>query len=84
MDKIELESRYNDILTELEFIEEDRGIVTTNGTYVRVITRDEDTLGKAIVSIDFEGGPQISVGSIVGKTKQVKAIKPAWIIEFEK
>ena len=84
MDKIELKSRYDDILTELEFIEEDRGIITTNGSYVRVTTKAGDTSGKYIVAIDFEGGPEISVGSIVGKTKQVKAIKPAYIIEFEK
>ena len=31
MKKIDLSSRYNDILTKLEFISENRGIITTKG-----------------------------------------------------
>lgn len=68
MEKIELSSRYNDILTELEFISEHRGIITTNGEFIR--------------TIDYEGGPMISVGDILEGHK-VKRIRNVQLIEFE-
>ena len=85
MKKIDLSSRYNDILTELEFISEHRGIITTNGEFIRTILKNESersTSDDIISAIDYEGGPMISVGDILEGHK-VKRIKNVQLIEFE-
>ena len=85
MKKIDLGSRYNNILTELEFISKNRGIITTNGGFIRVILKNENeriTSDDTISAIDYEGGPMISVGSIL-KGRKVKRIRNAQLIEFE-
>ena len=85
MKKIDLSSRYNDILTELEFISEHRGIITTNGEFIRTILKKESeriTSDDTISAIDYEGGPMISVGSILEGHK-VKRIRHVQLIEFE-
>lgn len=85
MKKIELSSRYNDVLTELEFIPENRGIITTNGEFIRTILKDErerTTPNDKILAIDYEGGPMISVGTIIEGHK-VKNIRNVQLIEFE-
>lgn len=79
MEKLELSSRYNDVLTELELIDNSRGIVTTNGLYTRVGLDAEE---KSIALIDFEGGPMINIGSSI-KGKKVKSIRSVYLIEFE-
>lgn len=86
MKKIDLSSRYNDILTELEFISDNRGIITTNGEFIRVVLKNENeqiTPDDKISAVDYEGGPMISVGSILEGHK-VKSIRNAQLIEFEK
>lgn len=86
MKKIDLSSRYNDILTELEFISDNRGIITTNGEFIRVVLKNENeqiTPDDKISAVDYEGGPMISVGSILEGHK-VKRIRNAQLIEFEK
>ena len=86
MKKIDLSSRYNDILTELEFISEHRGIITTNGEFIRTILKKESeriTSDDTISAIDYEGGPMISVGDILEGHK-VKRIRNVQLIEFEK
>ena len=86
MKKIDLSSRYNDVLTELEFISENRGIITTNGEFIRVVLKNENeqiTSDDKISAVDYEGGPMISVGSILEGYK-VKSIRNAQLIEFEK
>lgn len=86
MKKIDLSSRYNDALTELEFISDNRGIITTNGEFIRVVLKNENeqiTPDDKISAIDYEGGPMISVGSILEGHK-VKSIRNAQLIEFEK
>lgn len=85
MEKIDLSSRYNDILTELEFISEHRGIITTNGEFIRTILKKESeriTPDDTISAIDYEGGPMISVGDIL-EGYRVKRIRNVQLIEFE-
>lgn len=85
MKKIDLSSRYNDVLTELEFIPENRSIITTNGEFIRTILKDErerSTSSDKILAIDYEGGPMISVGTIIEGHK-VKNIRNVQLIEFE-
>ena len=85
MEKIDLSSRYNDILTELEFISKNRGIITTNGEFIRTILKsknEQSTPDDTIQAIDYEGGPMISVGNILAGHK-VKRIRNVQLIEFE-
>ena len=85
MQRINLQSRYKDVLTELEFISENRGIITTNGEFIRPLLKNANeriTPDDAISAIDYEGGPMISVGSILEghKVKRIRNVQP---IEFE-
>ena len=85
MEKIDLSSRYNDVLTELEFISENRGIITTNGEFIRTILKNESERvnpDDSIFDIDYEGGTMISVGSIL-EGRKVKRIRNVQLIEFE-
>ena len=85
MEKVDLSSRYNDVLTELEFISNNRGIITTNGEFIRTILKNKSgqtTPDDAIQAIDYEGGPFISVGNILAGHK-VKRIRNVQLIEFE-
>ena len=85
MKKIDLSSRYNDVLTEIEFISENRGIITTNGEFIRTILKNESeriTPDDMISAVDYEGGPMISVGTIIEGHK-VKSIRNIQLIEFE-
>ena len=85
MKKIDLDSRYNDILTELEFISKNRGIITTNGKFIRVVLKNENeqiTPDDKISAVDYEGGPMISIGSIL-EGRKVKRIRNVQLIEFE-
>ena len=85
MEKIDLSSRYNDVLTELEFISKNRGIITTNGEFIRTISKsksEQTTPDNTIQAIDYEGGPMISVGNILAGHK-VKRIRNVQLIEFE-
>lgn len=85
MEKINLQSRYKDVLTELEFISNNRGIITTNGEFIRTILKnksEQTTPDDTIQAIDYEGGPIVSVGSILEGHK-VKRIRNVQLIEFE-
>ena len=85
MEKIDLSSRYNDVLTELEFISKNRGIITTNGEFIRTILKsksEQTTPDDTIQAIDYEGGPMISVGNILAGHK-VKRIRNVQLVEFE-
>lgn len=85
MEKIDLSSKYNDVLTELEFISNNRGIITTNGEFIRTILNnksEQTTPDDTIQAIDYEGGPIISVGNILAGHK-VKRIRNVQLIEFE-
>ena len=82
MKKIDLSSRYNDVLTEIEFISENRGIITTNGEFIRTILKNESeriTPDDMISAVDYEGGPMISVGTIIEGHK-VKSIRNVQLI----
>ena len=85
MKKIDLSSRYNDVFTELEFIPENRGIITTNGEFIRIILKNKSeriTPDDRISAVDYEGGPMISIGTII-KGHKVKSIRNVQLIEFE-
>lgn len=85
MKKIDLSSRYNDVLTEIEFISDNRGIIITNGEFIRTILKNESeriTPDDMISAVDYEGGPMISVGTIIEGHK-VKSIRNVQLIEFE-
>ena len=79
-----LESRYPEVMTVVEELSDNRGIVSTTGAYVRCIMEQDN---KTIHAIDFEGGPMLSVGDSlidVGLSKKIKSLKAVWLIEFEK
>ena len=79
-----LESRYPEIVTVVEKLSDNRGIVSTTGTYVRCIMEQDN---ETIHSIDFEGGPMLSVGDSlikVGLPKKIKSLRTVYLIEFEK
>ena len=78
-----LESRYPEVMTVIEEFSDNRGIVSTTGAYVRYIMEQDN---KTIHSIDFEGGPMLSVGDSLikaGLPKKVKSIQAVWLIKFE-
>ena len=81
--KYKLESRYPEVMTVVEEISDNRGIVSTTGAYIRCIMGQDN---KTIYAIDFEGGPMLSVGDSlinVGLHKKIKSLKSVWLIEFE-
>lgn len=81
--KYKLESRYPEVMTVVEEISDNRGIVSTTGAYIRCIMEQDN---KTINAIDFEGGPMLSVGDSlidVGLPKKIKSLKSVWLIEFE-
>lgn len=81
--KYKLESRYPEVMTVVEEISDNRGIVSTTGAYIRCIMKQGN---KTIHAIDFEGGPMLSVGDSlidVGLPKKIKSLKSVWLIEFE-
>ena len=51
-----LESRYPEVVTVIEEIPDNRGIISTTSAYIRCL-REQDN--KTIHSIDFEGGPML-------------------------
>lgn len=82
--KYKLESRYPEVMTVVEELPNNKGIISTTGTYVRCIMEQDN---KTIHAIDFEGGPMLSVGDSlieVGLPKKVKSLKSVWLVEFEK
>lgn len=81
MDNLELESRYQDVKTYYTPINDYSGIIRSNGNYTRCILNEE---GNAIQSIDFEGGPMLSIGdSLKGYDKKIKSIKSCYYVELE-
>ena len=80
MRDIKLDSRYKDVVTLYKSIDDDHGVLISNGNYTRCLL-DEDKILKAV---DFEGGPMIFVGdSMIGTFKKIKSIKPAYYVELE-
>lgn len=81
MRDIKLDSRYKDVVTLYKSIDDDYGVLISNGNYVRVILNEDET---SIKAVDFEGGPMISVGDpITGTFKNIKSIKAAYYVELE-
>ena len=81
MRDIKLDSRYKDVVTLYKSIDDDYGVLISNGNYVRVILNEDET---SIQAVDFEGGPMISVGdSMIGTSKKIKSIKAAYYVELE-
>ena len=81
--KYKLESRYPEVITVVEELSDNRGIVSTTGAYIRCIMEQDN---KTIHAIDFEGGPMLSVGDSlidVGLPKKIKSLRAVWLIEFE-
>lgn len=81
--KYKLESRYPEVMTVVEEISNNRGIISTTGAYVRCLMKQDN---KTIQAIDFEGGPMLSVGDSlidVGLPKKIKSLRAVWLIEFE-
>lgn len=78
-----LKSRYFEVVTTVEEISDNRGLIFTNGNYVRTVLGEDS---KTIKAIDFEGGPMLYIGDSldsIGIPKKIKSIKPTWLIEFE-
>ena len=81
--KYKLNSRYSDVITIIEELPDNRGIISTTGDYIRCIMEEDN---KHIRAIDFEGGPIISIGDSlkeIGLPKKIKSLKSVWLVEFE-
>lgn len=78
---IKLESRYKDVDSELNQIENKKYILSTNSNYITICKNPDDIID----SIDLEGGPMIRVGYTIQdkKIKSIKSIKSKYVIEFE-
>lgn len=75
---IKLESRYKEVDSKLIQVEDNKYLLETNGTYIRIIKNKN----MIIKSIDLEGGPMISIGDTI-QGKKIKSIKSQYVIEFE-
>ena len=75
---IKLESRYEDVNSDLIQIEDNKYLLNTNSEYIR-LSRAEN---RTIYSIDLEGGPMISIGDTI-QGKKIKSIKSQYVVEFE-
>ena len=75
---IKLESRYEDVNSDLIQIEDNKYLLNTNSEYIR-LSRAEN---RTIYSIDLEGGPMINIGDTI-QGKKIKSIKSQYVIEFE-
>ena len=81
MRDIKLDSRYKDVVTLYKSIDDDHGVLMSNGNYTRCILNEDEA---ALKAVDFEGGPMVSVGEpMVGTSKKIKSIKVAYYIELE-
>lgn len=86
---IKLPSRYKNVNTTLEVLDDNRGIITTTGAFNRCII-DENAesinVNTSIRGIDFGGGPMLYTKSSLkeyGLDKQIKSIRGCYLIEFE-
>lgn len=78
---IKLESRYPDVNTTFRQIDDNCGIITSDGAYVRC-TMDETA--ENITAVDFEGSPMLFLGdTIANSNKKIKRIKSCFYIELE-
>ena len=83
MTKLKLHSRYKNVNTFYIAIDENHGVVTSNGNYVRCILSSDGGNDK-LSAVDFEGGPMLSVGNLFYDTgKRIKSIKSAYYVELE-
>lgn len=81
MRDIKLDSRYKDVVTLYKSIDDDHGVLISNGNYTRCILNEDET---ALKAVDFEGGPMVSIGEpMVGTLKKIKSIKVAYYVELE-
>jgi hypothetical protein len=80
MKKLKLQSRYKNVKTYFYPIDENSGVITSNGAYVRGISSPDE---EAIEAIDFEGGPMLSVGDALYDNRKIKSIKCCYYIELE-
>lgn len=83
--KTQLTSRYANVHTYIQDIDDTSAVVTTDGQYVRCILKREDERISpldSIESVDFEGGPMVSIGDELNG-KKIKSIKACYLIEFE-
>lgn len=75
---IKLESRHKEVDSKLIQVENNKYLLETNSTYIRIIKNKN----MIIKSIDLEGGPMISIGDTI-QGKKIKSIKSQYVIEFE-
>lgn len=81
MKDIKLQSRYHDAITTFKPINENSGVLLSNGHYVRTTLSQDNT---KIEAVDFEGGPMLYVGNELEDTgKKIKSIKACYYVELE-
>ena len=81
MKDIKLTSRYKNVVTLYKSIDNNHGVLISNGNYARCILNENET---ALKAVDFEGGPMVSVGEpMAGTSKKIKSIKAAYYVELE-
>lgn len=83
--KTQLISRYKNVHTYVQDINNTSAVIITDSQYIRCVFKKEDEKSSPldnIESIDFEGGPMLSVGDELNG-KKIKSIKSCYLIEFE-
>lgn len=83
--KTQLISRYKNVHTYVQDIDNTSAIIITDSQYIRCVSKKEDERSSpldSIENIDFEGGPMLSVGDELNG-KKIKSIKSCYLIEFE-
>lgn len=83
--KIQLTSRYEDVHTYVQNIDKTSAVIITDSQYIRCVFKKEEERSSpldSIESIDFEGGPMLSVGNELNGRK-IKSIKPCYLIQYE-
>lgn len=83
--KTQLISRYKNVHTYVQDINNTSAVIITDSKYIRYVFKKEDERSSPlynIESINFEGGPMLSVGDELNG-KKIKRIKSCYLIEFE-
>ena len=83
--KTQLISRYKNVHTYVQDIDNTSAVIITDSQYIRCVFKKKDERSSpldSIESIDFEGGPMLSVGDELNG-KKIKSIKSCYLIEFE-
>lgn len=83
--KTQLISRYKNVHTYVQDINNTSAVIITDSKYIRCVFKKEDERSSPldnIESINFKGGPMLSVEDELND-RRIKSIKSCYLIEFE-